>query len=227
MPLVCEWCSASFQRPGTRGPKPRFCSVRCRGRWAYSQPHIKAYQQSYAKRPDRRAVRALANAKLYATDKYKEWARERWRRKNFVGVEISAPYTGHRWLDMARRAVKADLDSSAVWADDYHDEMGEAVLALLEGRDMEEAITAYRRKEYVPRRLTIHMGDWKDDDDERREGLMPASPSAEEEVMVGHAVKSRVNWSKNSRAGLKAGSRKGSRGPNRSHRKFRSNAYVG
>jgi hypothetical protein len=64
--------------------------------------------------------------------------------------------------------------------------MGEAVLALLEGRDMKEAVAAYRRQEYVSRRLTLRLDDWKDDDGyERRwfESVMPKAPSAEEAYM--------------------------------------------
>jgi hypothetical protein len=227
--LVCEWCGVDFIRPGTRGPRPRFCSMKCRGRWAYSQPHIKAYQKAYSQRPDRRAAAAARSRKRYATEEYRTWARNRWRQAEFFGIEIPAPYTGHRWLEMARQAVGAEhLDSSTPWADDYHDEMGEAVLALLEGRDMDEAVKDYRRREYIPRNRTLHLDDWGDDPEEQArwfEKVMPTVESAEDEVVAGEAItyelKARINWSKNKKAGLKAGSRKGSRGPNRSHRRFR------
>lgn len=64
--------------------------------------------------------------------------------------------------------------------------MGEALLALLEGRDMEEAVSAYRKREYIPRRLTIRLGDWRDDESSQAqwfESVMPTAPSAEDEYL--------------------------------------------
>jgi hypothetical protein len=92
---------------------------------------------------------------------------------------------------MARRAVDGNnrLDSTAPWADDYHDDMGEAVLALLEGRDMKEAIKEHRKREYVPRNLTYHMGDWHDDGVDRWfDRQMPTVPSAEDEYLDSEPV---------------------------------------
>lgn len=113
--------------------------------------------------------------------------RLRWRNENFYGLEVAPPYSGHRWLDMARAATLRgkDLDGSAPWADDYYDEMGEAVLALLEGRDMGEAVKSYRSKEYPTRKLNIHLGDWRDDDGPMRwfEAQLPTMPSAEDEYL--------------------------------------------
>ena len=115
-------------------------------------------------------------------------ARERVRWQGLFGdsgVVLAEPYTGHRWLEMARDVVGKPSDPSAPWADDYWDDMGEAVLALLEGRDMKEAVRAYRTKEYVSRHLTIRMDEWKDEGQEGRwfESVMPKAPSAEEEYL--------------------------------------------
>lgn len=126
---------------------------------------------------------------------YRERALAAWRARYYKAnprVEIAMPYSGHRWLEMARKIVDPNnrLDDSAPWADDYHDDMGEAVLALLEGRDMTEAVRANRRKEYVPRKLTYHMGDWRDDDGEDRwfDRQMPTTPSAEDEYLDSQPV---------------------------------------
>lgn len=139
--------------------------------------------------------RAERYRQRYATDpefRERELARNRARPQ----AEITLPYSGHRWLDMARQAVvgrrSVPLDDSAPWADDAFDDMGEAVLALLEGRDMEEAIREYRKKEYVARNLTIHMGDWKSNDAEQQryfDKSIPTVESAEDEVLAGEAVK--------------------------------------
>lgn len=145
------------------------------------------YQTTYYQRPE---VRERYRIRWHNDPAYR--ARQMARRRSGPPVPIPAPYTGHRWLEMARRVVRPnrDLDSSKPWADDYHDEMGEAVLALLEGRDMHEAVRAFRSKEYVPRRLTARWGDFRDDDGEDRwfDRQMPTEPSAEEEVEAREAV---------------------------------------
>jgi hypothetical protein len=122
----------------------------------------------------------------YNDPEYRQRQLARWG-IDYPEVVVAAPYTGHRWLDMARKAVlgSKNLDDSQHWADDYHDEMGEAVLALLEGRDMGEAVSAYRKQEYVPRRLTIRYDDWRDDEDAGSwfDRVMPTVPSAEDQYL--------------------------------------------
>lgn len=192
--LTCERCGEGFERPGTRGPRPRFCSIKCRGKWQYSQPHIREYQRLYAQRPDRRLVRRLAGRARYATEEYRKWARERWRRlfrDRFAGTPIPEPYYGHPWLDMARNAVNGGRDIDPAFRDfGYNDEVGEALLALLEGRDMGEAVKEFRRREFIPRHLTMWLGDWKDGDEDRHkeDRVMPSAPSAEEEVVTAETV---------------------------------------
>lgn len=179
--------------------------MKCRGKWSYSQPHIREYQKQYAQRPERRLSVRLRMRARYATEEYKAWARERWRRMfgdPFRGLEIPAPYTGHRWLDMARNAVNGGRDVDPEFRDfGYNDEVGEAVLALLEGRDMDEAVKAYRVREYVPRHLTVFTSEWHDDDDEhwREDRAMPTSPSAEEEALAVLSVKARYSHGSNRR----------------------------
>ena len=188
MTLICEHCTEKFERPGRHGPVPRFCSVRCRARWdrATRTEYLRAYSRERMRRLRRSGARREYEAAYYQRPEVRERYRLRWR--DLYGdphpdVVIPAPYTGHRWLDMARAAVGADFDGSQPWADDYHDEMGEAVLALLEGRDMKQAIVDYRKAEYVPRHLTLHdEGDWADEDGYDRwfDSVLPAAPSAED-----------------------------------------------
>ena len=171
MILTCVVCGDDFTRRGSRGPIPKYCGQRCISRAART-PHRVAYEREF-RRSERAAGKRIEYERAYNQRpevKARMIARYyAFYRDPFVDLEIPAPYTGHRWLDMARKAVGAgDLDSSTPWADDYHDEMGEAVLALLEGRDMAEAVTAYRKKEYIPRRMTMHMGDWGDDPDQQQ-----------------------------------------------------------
>lgn len=206
MSLTCKICGAEFARQGTRGPVPQFCSARCKGKRDRLKPGRKQYEREY-----RRAERASGKRRAYEKEYYqrpevkeryrlrwydpvyREKALGQWRERYYKAnprVEVAAPYTGHIWLDMARKVVRPDLDDSAPWADDYHDDMGEAVLALLEGRDMAEAVRAYRKQEYVPRKLTIHYGDWRDDDGVDRwfDRQMPTVPSAEDEYLDAEAV---------------------------------------
>lgn len=198
--LTCEVCGTKFDRPGTRGPVPRRCSQKCvtkagrtDGRREYERNYRAAvrrsgrlaeYEYGYNRRPEVRARNAERMRIKWHTDpEYRARQLARWG-DEFAGVMIPAPYTGHIWLDIARQAAGVNhLDGSAPWADDYYDDMGEALLALLEGRDPREAVSEYRRREYVPRRLTLHLGDWGDDEEEQNrwfEKVMPSVPSAED-----------------------------------------------
>lgn len=119
--------------------------------------------------------------------------RERWRRlfgDRHADLTIPNPYTGHRWFDMARQAVNGGRDVSPEFRDyGYNDEVGEAVLALLEGRDMGEAVKEFRRNEFIPRRMTVFMGEWHNEDDNwKPDALLPSAPSAEDEAVANEAV---------------------------------------
>ena len=185
--LTCVICGVEFKRPGKHGPRPQFCSLRCKGKRDRSRPGRKEYERDY-----RRAARNAGKLKAYERAYYQRpEVRARYLaryyafyRDPFIDIPINNPYTGHRWLDMARQAVLKgkDLDATAPWADDYYDEMGEAVLALLEGRDMETAIKKYRSEEYPARMLSIRLDDWRDDDNEGRwfDRITPPVPSAED-----------------------------------------------
>ena len=111
------------------------------------------------------------------------------RERVYTAPEPLPPaYSGHRWLDMARAAVGTPtMIEGTELTDRYYDDMGEALLALMEGRDPKEAVHEYRRREYVPRRMTKHIGDWRGDDPQeawhRWEAVMPQTQSAEDEFM--------------------------------------------
>lgn len=87
---------------------------------------------------------------------------------------------------MAREAVGRDLDrSQGETAEWRQDEMGEALLALLEGRDPKEAVIGYRKREFVARHLTRHISEWADGEDSYRlDAILPSVPSAEDEVIA-------------------------------------------
>jgi len=227
--LTCTVCGTEFERAKTGAPA-KTCSKKCRSR-AYYLSHgaigrkrrvkpdpaeqaarLRAYWREYWNRPENRERRNARHRERYATEEYREWAQERWRRlygDPFADVVIPSPYTGHRWLEMAREAVTGGRDIDPAFRDfGMDDEIGEALLALLEGRSMDEAVKEFRAKEYVPRHLTVFTSDWHDNEDEgwKEDRYMPSVPSAEEEVVametVGLQVASRVNWKKNSRRGL-------------------------
>lgn len=211
--MICVVCNNSFERTGTRGPIPKYCSPNCRAR-ANRDEHRRAYERAY--RANSRAAgkrkayefeynrrpevlernRKRMKDKWYNDPEYRQKQLARWSNP-FANVQIAAPYTGHRWLDMARNAVsKTWVNPLAPWSDDYYDDMGEAVLALLEGRNVDEAVKEYRSKEYRSRKMFIRMGDWGDDEDEQRkffEKVMPQDESAEDQYFAGVVVADRFN----------------------------------
>ena len=215
--LNCSICGDAFQRPGSRGPIPKFCTPRCKGRRDRQRPGRREYEREY-----RRAERAAGKRRDYEHEYYRrpevqERYRLRWRElygDPHPDVVVAAPYTGHRWLEMAR-GVAGVPDPEAPWAEDKYDEMGEAVLALLEGRDMEEAVAAYRKQEYVSRHLTVRVEDWGGDEQgERRwfESVMPQAPSAEDEFIATLEVDARYHHGSNRR---RFGNNRGQQQPRR------------
>lgn len=60
---------------------------------------------------------------------------------------LPMPYVGHELFEQAAKA--AGLDKSVAFASDWgqNDLLGEAVLALIEGRDAKQAVRAFRAKE--------------------------------------------------------------------------------
>lgn len=160
---------------------------------------LSVYEFRYNRRPEVRARnRERMRIRWHTDEEYRQRQLERLRnyvRRRPLRVEIPAPYSGHRWLEMARQAVTRDgmVDTSAPWAEDRYDEMGEALLALLEGRDMHEAVKQYRKREYVPRYLTTHWDDFKDDEgNSYADIVLPREPSAEEEAITRETIRVRV-----------------------------------
>ena|SRR5688500_17511640 len=149
-----------------------------------------SYNFKYNRLPKVKQKNAERMKEKWNTDpEYRERQIERLRnleRKRVPAVEIPSPYTGHMWLDKVRSIVAPHIDSSTIWADDYHDDMGEALLALLEGRDPKQAVKDYRKQEYMPRYLTIRVDDWHTNEGSEAawfEKVMPKAPSAEDEYI--------------------------------------------
>jgi hypothetical protein len=212
--LTCIVCQEPFERKGKRGPIPKYCSIRCSSAVQRAKPERKEYERQYFRRPEQQIRRQSyafrynrrpevkarnrerMRIKWWADADYRQSQLERlrnyMRRANpFKDVVVPVPYTGHRWLDMARQAVAPHgFSPEATWAEDYNDDMGEAVLALLEGRDMKEAVKQYRRREYVSRYLTTRWSEYKDEDGHSyADWFMPWEPSAEEEVVAIESVR--------------------------------------
>lgn len=198
MILSCTAGCGPFRRQGTRGPIPLYCSVACKARHKRNDRRRK-YEREY------RRTRRAKGLDLTDNAARRDYYRERWQSLHGdAGVEIPQPYTGHRWFDMARDAVNGGRDVDPAFRDfGYNDEVGEAVLALLEGRDMGQALKDYRAHEFVPRHLTLYLGDWKDDDEGRESTVMPSVPSAEDEYLaqepVTYSVKARYHHGQNDR----------------------------
>lgn len=194
--LVCVECGQEFERPGTRGPRPKYCSLKCSSAVRRRKPERKAYEREY-----RRIERASGKRRTYEFEYYRrpevlERYRLRWhdpeyrereyarRRVPFSDIAIPRLYTGHRWFDMARAVVGRNPDEE--YEDfGYTDEMGEAILALLEGRDMKEAVSEFRKREFIPRHRTVFFGEWQDNPDQqwKYHQVEPRVPSAEDEAV--------------------------------------------
>lgn len=170
--LNCVTCGKAFARQGARGPVPKYCSPAC-GRVPHRQrrsAYDRARHPRYYAEHRRRILEA--GHRRYATDEYRRYALARYYEMQdsaeIRAATIQHPYTGHRWLEMASRAAGGYVDPTAPWADDRFDEMGEALLALLEGRDPKLAVKEYRSREYVSRSMTTRISEWSED--ERTQG---------------------------------------------------------
>lgn len=200
----CVTCGTPFERRGSRGPLPRYCSPVCgrvpfKGRkreydqqyhasyYAKNRDKILAHGHRYNRRPEVRERNRIRMAIKWHTDpEYRARQLARWS-SPFAGVEVPAPYTGHMWLERMRQLVAPSLDDSSLNADYYHDQMGEALLAFLEGRDPSEAVREFKRREFVPRNMTLSLSEWKDDPDNTDrwfDSVVPPTPSAEDEAVA-------------------------------------------
>jgi hypothetical protein len=75
-----------------------------------------------------------------------------------LAVTISAPYTGHPILEEARR-LAGSWYGATLYDATREDAAGEAVLAMLEGRDPAAAVRAVRAAEVAWERLTTTLPD--------------------------------------------------------------------
>lgn len=209
MELTCKICNKQFNRRGRHGPIPKYCSASCVSksqrlnpkRIEYERNYIRKarasgrrrqYEYNYNRRPEVRKRNAeRMNFKWHNDPVYREEYKRKYYRIKHPEIVVSAPYTGHKWLDMAREAVQKDrfVDPLAPWSDNYYDEMGEALLALMEGRDMREAVKEFRNKEY-PMRNAVRIGDWHESDETDRwvNEIMPTVESAEDHAIANESV---------------------------------------
>lgn len=138
--------------------------------------------------------RHIAMRKARDARRYVEVIKPNWVSKATgarIPVELPRTYTGHQWLDMAR-AVVGDKQTEFGWElyDRYNDEMGEAVLALLEGGDPKEAVKAFRKREFIPRHMTSSISEWQGDEELawKVDRIIPQAPSAEDEAVARETV---------------------------------------
>jgi hypothetical protein len=158
------------------------------------------YEFNYNRRPEvKEKNRLRMRIKWWTDPEYR--ARQLQRMREFVRIRptvvpIQEPYYGHRWLEMAREIVLGgrDLDPQSPYIDEKYDDMGEVLLAIMEGRDPKQALKEYRSKEYNARFLDLHMGDFRDREDGSSwfDQVLPPTPSAEEE-----AIKRNPDWNSN------------------------------
>lgn len=84
-----------------------------------------------------------------------------WYRDRYVPAPpvepLPMPYVGHPLFEQARRAANLYTD----YASDFgqNDRIGEAVVALLEGRDPKEAVSRWRRREAAHERRGVRLSD--------------------------------------------------------------------
>lgn len=70
---------------------------------------------------------------------------------------VPMPYVGDPVFEQARQAARVRSDYASDWG--QNDMLGEAVLAILEGRDPDEAVKSYRRQEATHRALRANVPD--------------------------------------------------------------------
>lgn len=151
--LTCEQCSkrfpfAQWDRPGS--PPARWCSKRCRNRAGYLARRPNATDRRLRRRkpvpltPAERRQRRLATHARYNLKRVRVPATS--------PEPMPMPYVGHAVFEQAREAARLSTD----WASDWgqHDILGEAVLAILEGRSPDDAIRRHRAHEASIQRLT-------------------------------------------------------------------------
>jgi hypothetical protein len=219
--LRCEVCAASFPRAKTGNPA-RYCSKACRNKGYYEEHRGDRKRRPKRTLTEKKALKSLYD-RIYHPIYYQRnrerklaygrrynllpHVRERQRaryyalyRDPYIDIEIPTPYTGHRWLEMARGLIAPHHDPTGPTAEWLHDEMGEVLLAIMEGRDPKDALRQFRNREFVSRFLTVSMSDWKTGkDDESRwfDQVMPTVESAEEEAMIRFEIKARYHRGSN------------------------------
>jgi hypothetical protein len=223
----CVICDEPVYRTGSRGPYPKYCGQKCITKSKRTDQR-REYERLY-RRAERASGRRAAYERAY-NQRPEVKARYRQRywdiyRDPFIDIPIPSPYTGHRWLEKIRNMV-GPFDQAAPWADKYNDMIGEGVLAFLEGRDPAEAIAVMRKDYNWQEHRQVYLSAFNatdENDDSNWERYLP-KPVVEPEPQR-LEVAPRISWKKNKATRLHAAKRKGGRGPNRSHRKFRSKDY--
>ena len=235
----CLECNEGFWYWRYRTDK-NFCSTKCRNRYYYVnkgtysererrakmspeqwKEHKRAYDRERLKDPIVRAKHNERNRRRYDTDEYRAYSLARYHRisGSLLRLDpIAHGYTGHKWFDLARQVVGNPPPEDSVFFDMWADRMGAAVLALLEGKDMREAVKEHNRQEYVPNNRTIFMSDWTGEN-EYKEASIGTEESAESEAIarerVAFEAKARYSHGRNRRRFGNRGSHHGKTAPTR------------
>lgn len=173
--LTCETCGGEFPRAAT-GKPARWCSGPCYRR----SEEYRSYRRDLARRkyvpkerarlPEaerkrrRREVVRRYNASPKGRARWARWYAENgWNGQPPVPYEpMPMPYVGHEVFAEAAKAAR--LGQSVAYGVDWgqNDIMGEAVLAILEGRDPDEAVRKHRAHEkgLTAMRAYVHDVGW-------------------------------------------------------------------
>lgn len=199
----CLNCDKEFWYVRYRKDKS-FCKTQCQNRYYYVhkgtysererrkppmsaaewREHKREYDRQRLRDPAIRAAHNERNRRKYRTPEYRAYSLARYHRSAggyHTRVHVRHGYTGHRWFDLVRKVVGNPPSEDSVYFDKWADRMGAGVLALLEGRDVAEAVKEHNRKEYIPNNKQVYISDWQGEN-EYKQGQIGTSPSAEEEA---------------------------------------------
>lgn len=228
-----HWCSKkcrnrSYHLAHPRGhtPRQKLTEAEREAKAAAARERRNAARRAYRTQESRREYEAAYNRRPERMEYMRERNRARYvphprvyppkPPKLPASTPLPAPYTGHRWLDMAREVVGDPYVGirGSEWADRRDDELGEVTLAILEGRDPEAALKEFRRREFTPRHLTKSISEWAGSDDEawRVDTIdQLAVESAEEVVVAKETVLHKVRYHGGTGKGLMGTSKQQSR----------------
>lgn len=129
---------------------------------AYRRKHrARLREQENARRrtPEFHARRRALPSRQSAYRAAREYPGRNEQRQSVASAPLPAPYTGHPLLEQARQ-LAGSWYGNTLYDAGREDAAGEAVLALLEGRDPREAIRAYRAEETAWQRMTMPLAEW-------------------------------------------------------------------